>query len=208
MLLWEMLTKPRMREVGNGGVTGQAIPVTMRLPYDTRCCVITKSGRRCRGRIRRGSEYCPLHDPALAERREQRGAVGRAKRRNRLAHLPDGYLRKLTSRAAVGNAMDRLYREVRLGIISADMGGVLFGILTRLMDSGLLDGGARAGIDPAKSRSRADRLRPKMKELLTRAERAAWQKAIAGAPPSVVAQHSGRAAAAERPVTIPLQAAS
>lgn len=206
MLLWEMLTTPVVREVHGSGATGQTVPVMMRLPYDTRCCVITKSGKRCRGRIRKGSEYCPLHDPALVERREQGSAVARAKRRNRLAHLPDGYLRKLTSRTAVGNAMDHLYREIRLGIITPEMGGVLFDILTRLMDSGLLDGGRV--VDPAKSRARADRLRPKMKELLTRAERAAWQKAIASAPPSVVAQHSGRPAPVERPVKVPLQAAS
>lgn len=206
MLLWEMLTKPVVQEANGGGAVGQAAPAMMRLPYDTRCCVITKSGKRCRGRIRKGSDYCPLHDPAVVERREQGGAVARAKRRNRLAHLPDGYLRKLTKRAAVGNAMDRLYREIRLGIITPEMGGVLFGILTRLMDSGLLDGGR--AVDPVKSRARADRLRPKMKELLTRAERAAWQKAIAGAPPSVVAQHTGRPVPVERPVKVPLQAAS
>jgi hypothetical protein len=206
MLLWEMLTRPVVREANGGGAIGQTVPVMMRLPYDTRCCVITKSGKRCRGRICKGSDYCPLHDPAVVERREQGSAVARAKRRNRLVYLPDGYLRKLTKRAAVGNAMDRLYREIRLGIITPEMGGVLFGILTRLMDSGLLDGGRV--VNPANSRSRADRLRPKMKELLTRAERAAWQKAIAGAPPSVVAQHSGRRAPVERPVKVPLQAAS
>jgi len=207
MLLWELLTRVVARNA-NAGVptTSQADSVAMRLPYDTRCCVITKSGKRCRGRIRKGTEYCPLHDPSLVERREQQSAVARARRRNRLAHLPDGYLRKLTSRAAVGNAMDRLYRELRLGIITPEMAGVLFGILTRLMDSGLLDGGRV--VDTAKSRSKADRLRPKMKELLTRVERVSWQKAIAAAPPSVVAQHSGRATPTERPVKVSLQAAS
>ena len=207
MLLWELLTRVVARDA-NAGVptTSQADSVAMRLPYDTRCCVITKSGKRCRGRIRKGTEYCPLHDPSLVERREQQSAVARARRRHRLAHLPDGYLRKLTSRAAVGNAMDRLYRELRLGIITPEMAGVLFGILTRLMDSGLLDGGRV--VDTAKSRSKADRLRPKMKELLTRVERVSWQKAIAAAPPSVVAQHSGRATPTERPVKVSLQAAS
>ncbi|MDO8629645.1 MAG: hypothetical protein Q7R41_04070, partial [Phycisphaerales bacterium] len=145
MLLWEMLTRPVVREANGGEAIGQTVPVMMRLPYDTRCCVITKSGKRCRGRIRKDSDYCPLHDPAVVERREQGSAVARAKRRNRLVHLPDGYLRKLTKRAAVGNAMDRLYREIRLGIITPEMGGVLFGILTRLMDSGLLDGGRVVG---------------------------------------------------------------
>ncbi len=207
MLLWEMLTKPVRRELSGTGTGEQTITTAVRLPYDTRCSVITKSGKRCRGRIRKGTEFCPLHDPTLVERREQRSAVARAKRRNRLSHLPDGYLRKLTNRAAVGNAMDRLYREVRLGIISPEMAKVMFGILTRLMDSGLLDGGRI--VDVAKSRSKADRLRPTMKELLTRTERADWQRAIASAPASVAAHHTGRAAPSPvRPASVALQAAS
>ena len=206
MLLWELLIRAGARDVNAVAPTAPANPVVMRLPYDTRCCIITKSGKRCRGRIRKGTEYCPLHDPSLVERREQQSAVARAKRRNRLTHLPDGYLRKLTSRASVGNAMDRLYRELRLGVITFEMAGVLFGILSRLMDSGLLDGGRL--VDAARSRAKADRLRPKMKELLTRSERASWQKAVAIAPPSVVAQHTGRAIPPERPVKVPLQAAS
>ncbi len=206
MLLWEMLTKVVVRDENAVASPGSVMPVAVRLPYDTRCCVITKSGKRCRGRIRKGTEFCPLHDPSLIERREQQSAVARAKRRNRLSHLPDGYLRKLTSRTAVGNAMDRLYRELRLGIITPEMAGVLFEILTRLMDSGLLDGGRV--VNAGKSRCKADRLRPRMKEFLTRAERASWQKAVAVAPPSVVAQHSGRSPAPERPVKLPLQAAS
>ena len=76
--------------------------------------------------------------------------------------------------------MDRLYREIRLGIITPEMGTVLFGVLTRVLDSGLCD----AANSPAGSpgRAKADKLRPKVADLLTRAEHAAWRKAVANAP--------------------------
>ena len=78
--------------------------------------------------------------------------------------------------------MDRLYREVRLGIITPEMGAVLFNIVTRLLDAGLCDAGP--GQNASSGRSRADRIRPKLSELLTRTERAAWRRAIANAPPA------------------------
>ena len=94
--------------------------------------------------------------------------------------LPDGYLRKLTSRRAVGEAMDRLYREVRLGVLTPEMGAVLFGILTRILDSDLLASGPPKR--PSSRRSKAEKIRPKLRQLLTRADRAAWQAAVANAP--------------------------
>jgi hypothetical protein len=139
----------------------------------------------------------------------------------RLSHLPDGYLRKLTNRAAVGNAMDRLYRELRLGIVTNEMGSVLFGILTRLLDSGLVDSGKLTAA--AGNRSKANRLRPKLNEWLTRPERAAWQRAVANAPASVLQAHDrqyvalqggpkingmNRQETLEKPVKLALQAAS
>jgi hypothetical protein len=96
-------------------------------------------------------------------------------RKRRLAHLPDGYLRKLSNRRAVAEAMDRLYREVRLGRVTLEMGEVLFRILTRLLDSGLVD----VGLFP--QRTKAGRIRPRLAELLTRDERSAWRKATANA---------------------------
>jgi hypothetical protein len=71
--------------------------------------------------------------------------------------------------------MDRLYREVRLGVITPEMGKVLFGVLTRLLDSGLVATG------PCPQRSKAARVRPKLRELLTRAERVEWTQAVANA---------------------------
>ena len=106
-------------------------------------------------------------------------ATATSRNRNRLARLPDGYLRKLTTRRTVGEAMDRLYREIRLGKVTPEMGKVLFGVLTRLLDAGLVDGGKEL---PNTGRSRAEKVRPKLSELLTRAERSAWRRAVANAP--------------------------
>ncbi|MBI3836039.1 MAG: hypothetical protein HY287_17060 [Planctomycetes bacterium] len=184
MLLWEHLS--RILPIGPKRSDDKESPLlrSTRLPFDTRCAVITKSGKRCKGRIHKGGEYCALHDPQVAAKRRLAGANPR--RENPLSKLPDGYLRRLSTRASVGVAMDRLYREVRLGLVTSEMGGVLFGILTRLMDSGLLDKGR-----PPKSanRSRADRIRPKLADLIARAERAAWERAVSRAP--VVMSQSG-----------------
>lgn len=202
MLLWEALTRPRTVQ---GAVTAPLDDTLcpQRLPYDKRCATITKSGKRCRGRIRTGSEHCALHDPAVVEARSMRRVSTKSIARRRLSHLPDGYLRKLSNRAAIGEAMDRLYRELRLGIVSPEMGTVMFSILTRLMDSGLVESGAVAGA--AKRRGRADRLRPKLSDFLTRGERIAWKRAVAAAPMSVVSSHEPKVA---KPVPVRLEPAA
>jgi len=220
MLFWEALTLPLERNGGPPTAQPDAL-YPRRLPFDKRCAVVTKSGKRCKGRIRSGADYCPLHDPKLAAQRRLRPASKGVRVHRRLSHLPDGYLRKLTSRAAVGNAMDRLYRELRLGIVTNEMGSVLFGILTRLLDAGLVDSGKLTAT--AGNRSKANRLRPKINELLTRFERAAWQRAVAGAPASVLQAHDRKHVALqagpkingmnrqeplEKPVKLALQAAS
>jgi len=189
MLLWEALTRLRTVEPADSS-RAEEVLCPQRLPYDRRCATVTKSGRRCRGRIRNGSEHCALHDPAVVHARMLRRSSPKTIARRRLSHLPDGYLRKLSNRAAVGAAMDRLYRELRLGLVSPEMGSVLFSILTRLLDSGMVDSGSVA--IAARRRSRADRLRPKLAELLTRSERMAWKRAVAAAPLSVVAAHEPR----------------
>lgn len=182
MLLWEVLAAPTGD--GNGSANGAtSATVAPRLPFDKRCAGITKSGRRCRGKIRNGSQWCIFHDPELAAKRKRAQEAARRDPRRKLTHLPDGYLRKLTSRRAVGEAMDRLYREVRLGLITPEMGNVMFNILTRLLDSELIRDPARPG---AADRSKAAKLRPRLNEVLTRRERAAWRKAVANAPEHVV----------------------
>ncbi len=188
MLLWEILNRAERSvddhplEAENGIRPLAGLLRTHRLPYEKRCAALTKSGRRCRGRIREGSDWCLFHDPAIAAKRRLQSPSSAKRRLRRLSHLPDGYLRKLSNRRAVGEAMDRLYREVRLGVVSAEMGNVLFAILTRILDSGLVTD-ARTG---AADRSKAGRIRPKLNELLTRAERSAWRRAVAQAPEQVL----------------------
>jgi len=217
MLLWEHLGVPDQRASDHG--TASAIAQqTQRLPFDLRCAAITKSGRRCRGRVLPHKECCVFHDPEAAAKR--RAGAARSRKRTRLARLPDGYLRKITNRRSVGQAMDRLYREIRLGIITPEMGRVLFEVLNRLLDSGLAD----LDTTPrAPGRSRAARIRPKVAELLSRAERRAWNNAIKHAPESlfedaaprtprraaVAAESSAaRSPRSERALTIPGQAVS
>ena len=56
MLLWELLSKPLMQIANQSDDNQRSAPLSRRLPYETRCSTITKSGKRCRGKIRRGSE--------------------------------------------------------------------------------------------------------------------------------------------------------
>lgn len=188
MLLWEVLNTNVARSSTSTGAPGPITPRTGRSPYDKRCSALTRCGKRCRGKIRPGTDFCIFHDPEVAAKRRLALSEKPAGRRRRLSHLPDGYLRKLSNRTAVGDAMNRLYREIRLQIITPEMGRVLFDILNRLLDSGLCDRGlamARTGV----CRSRADKLRPSVSELLTRSERSAWRRAVesASSAPAVAA---------------------
>jgi hypothetical protein len=219
MLLWEHLGTMGRADAANDRAVSVVTRQTQRLPYDTRCAALNKSGKRCRGKVLPNREWCFCHDPESAAKRQARAANGTNWLRRRLSHLPDGYLRKLTDRRSIGLAMDRLYREVRLEIITPEMGRVLFDVLSRLLDSGL--GDQRR---PAKSpmRTKAERLRPKLAELLTRAERVAWRKAVANAPASVLrsaeegnskppmekAIRPGPVENGERALTMPFQVAS
>lgn len=192
MLLWEALKARTEAEPRDAAAAGTVAAAVGRLPFDRRCAAIAKNGKRCRGKIREGREWCVFHDPEVTTRRKPEPAPESVRRHRRLAHLPDGYLRKLTNHRAVGNALDRIYREIRLGIVTPEMGRVLFGILTRLMDAGLLDDAARI---KKVQRTKAGRLRPKVEDLLTRAERNLWRDAIADAPANVLEG---------KPVTSPL----
>jgi hypothetical protein len=171
MLFWESLHNARGREPLQSANEKRFPLRTQRLPYDTRCSALTKSGTRCRGRIRPEGEFCVFHDPGMAAKRRQAMAEKRVQSRRKLSHLPDGFLRKLTNRAAIGNAMDRLYREVRLGSVSIEMGTVLLGVLNRLLDSDLIPA------TPRPERSKAARVQPKLEKLLNRDEFAALKRA-------------------------------
>lgn len=189
MLLWEaVLSTFGVSKTGEKIEDVNGVP-RPRLPYDCRCSALKKDGKRCKGKKRPGLEFCLFHDPAVIERRRVSLANGGPRRRNRLMYLPDGYLRKLTNIRAIGQAMDRLYRELRLGIITPEMGSVLFGILTRLLDSGFDAQGNR--LAPASLRTRAGKMRPKLSDLLTRSEKIAWKRAVGGAPKVILHTHNG-----------------
>ena len=189
MLLWEAVLSTF--GVGKNGENGadQSVVPRPRLPYDCRCSAFTKDGKRCKGKMRPGIEFCLFHDPVMMERRRTRKVHLAPQRRNRLMYLPDGYLRKLTSVRAIGQAMDRLYRELRLGIVTPEMGTVLFGILARLLDFGFDAEGNR--LPPATLRTKAGKMRPKLCDLLTRSEKIAWRRAVAGAPKVVLHTDNG-----------------
>ena len=205
MLMWERLTSSVPLDDNSSVRCAQVTTVTHRLPYDKRCAATTKAGRRCKGRIRQGTEFCHFHDPSVSSETRRLDAAKGGKRHHRLSHLPDGYLRKLTSRRGVGQAMDRLYRELRLGIVTPEMATVLFSILTRFLDSGLCDGGETS--PRTRNRCKADRLRPKLSDLLTRTERQAWRKAVRNAPAAFLRnEHSSPKTAAQEPNRSPAKA--
>ncbi len=191
MLLWEALQSKAPRTT-TPQPTGTPVKASTRLPYDRQCAAMKKSGQRCRGKTLRGSEYCMFHDPATAAKRRQSMNSPKAIQRRRLSQIPGGYLRKLSNRTAVGHAMDRLYREVRTGLVTPEMGQVLFSILTRLADRELANGSKPNG------RARAEVLRPKIKEALTRAERAAWRRAVANAPADLLERQKALPTRVER----------
>lgn len=190
MLLWEALRSLNKAKAKPAATPDNGPLRCARLPYDKRCAATTKAGHRCKCRIRQGLETCLFHDPTwraeMRRRMSERGIV----RRRRLSQLPDGYLRKLTTRSSVADAFDRLYREIRLGIVTPAMGQVLFTVLSRILDSGLLD--EAKGLKRPVRVTRAERGRINVRELLTRAERSAWRKAVADAPESLLlAQQPG-----------------
>lgn len=176
MTLWEMLSDVSIGDAATNSIQAGVVAATIRLPYDKRCAAITKIGRRCRGKIRPGREVCVFHDPELIEKRRLAAARNGRPKHRKLSNLPDGYLRKLSNPTAVGQAMDRLYREVRLQLITPEMARVLFNILTRLLDSGIVEKDGKPRV--ATGRRRADRLRPKLTHLLSRTERKAWRLAV------------------------------
>lgn len=121
MLLWESLHIP-----GRDGKRP-------RIPGDKRCVALTKSGRRCRGRAQGEGGVCVFHDPALeVQAKLQAARVRRPTNKKTRYHL-DGVPSRLTTQRGVTQALDRLYNDTRLGLISPEAGKVLFDILERLL---------------------------------------------------------------------------
>lgn len=179
MLLWEALGADLRRMKQEAASDVDVAGPGSRLHLDKRCTAITKAGRRCRGRARAGLHFCPFHDPAVsAEQRRENAAKG-GRSRDRLAQLLEGYPRRLSSTAAIGKALDCLYREIRAGLVSSEMGRVLLSILIHIMDTQIK--GSSPDPKERKRRSKVDRMRPKLEELLAQAEQAASRVAVANA---------------------------
>lgn len=134
-LFWEMLRRPgRQADDARAGSTSLA-EVPKRLPGDRRCAARTRSGRRCRGRIRPGSEFCVFHDPSITAETRRANAIKAAQTRRAKASLPKGYPRRLTTPEAARAALERLYAEIRTGVVTPEQAKVLLEVLQRLLDS-------------------------------------------------------------------------
>ena len=186
MLLWEQMRELKRvarpeKKFDDATQVPVLAPKPRRSKFDKRCAAKTRSGRQCRGRIVEGSDYCSFHDPDMTKDQRRRNAAKGGRSNRNLSHIMDGYLRPLNDEEAVGQAMDRLYREVRLGKVTPDMGRVLLVILVRLLREGLAK-----PTNPKRDfkKTKAYRFGRKLDALLTEKEKTAWQRAVNKAPAS------------------------
>jgi hypothetical protein len=188
MLLWEQMRElKRIAQQHPEAKFDDATQVPVLAPkprrsqFDKRCAAKTKYGRQCRARIVEGSDYCSFHDPNMTKDQRRRNAAKGGRSNRNLSHIVDGYLRPLNDEEAVGQAMDRLYREVRLGKVTPDMGRVLLVILVRLLREGLAK-----PTNPQRDfkKTKAYKFGHKLDALLTEKEKKAWQRAVNKAPAS------------------------
>ena len=147
MLLWEAVggKKPQRQQSKNAP---KPIITTRRLRSvqpDDRCSATTRIGRRCRCRRAQDSVYCNFHDPEISARIREKARQKREERKAQLANLPDGYMKSLNSADGVASALDNLYREVRLGVVSPRTAQVMLAIIDRLLvyEKLLADNGKR-----------------------------------------------------------------
>ncbi|GJM25656.1 MAG: hypothetical protein DHS20C16_20710 [Phycisphaerae bacterium] len=133
MLLWEAVsgndvTKPPAQS------KVKAISTRPRsLRVSDRCGAQTRVGRRCRCRKANGSDFCNFHDPEISARIRAASAAKRDARKQQLAALPEGYLKTLANTDGIVNALETVYREVRLGVISTRTASVLLAIVDRMI---------------------------------------------------------------------------
>ena len=197
MLLWEQMrelkraAKQQPEERFDDATKVPVLaPKPRRSQFDKRCSAKTKYGRQCRARIVEGSDFCSFHDPNMTTELRRRNAAKGGRSNRNLSHILDGYLRPLYNEEAVGQAMDRLYREVRLGKVTPDMGRVLLVILVRLLREGFAK-----PKDPKRDfkKTKAYRFGHKLDALLTEKEKTAWQRAVKKAPASFLPAGSQKA---------------
>jgi hypothetical protein len=148
-LLWEALRLPVAQAGNSGTVSGDRTAVVKRLPFDSRCAARTKDGRRCRCKVRWDADYCPFHDPSItAEVRRAKARKAAQSRRARPA-LPKGYPRRLNTPEAARVAMERLYLETRVGLVTPRQARALLKIIDHLLNS-LPDGGSAGATVPGR----------------------------------------------------------
>lgn len=186
MLLWEQMRELKRiskqypeKKFNDATKVPVLAPKPPRSKFDKRCAAKTKYGRQCRARIVEGSDFCSFHDPDMTSEQRRRNAAKGGRSNRNLSHILDGYLRPLNNEEAVGQAMDRLYREVRLGKVTPDMGRVLLVILVRLLREGFAK-----PKDPQRDfkKTKAYRYGRKLDAFLTEKEKNAWQRAVKNAP--------------------------
>ncbi len=133
-LLWEAARESSMKKDGKPTVVQ---PISSRLrgmQSPDRCTATTRIGRRCRCRKAQGSEFCCFHDPVISAQIREKAQAKREAKKRELSSLPEGYLKTLTSMDGISSALDRLYREVRLGIVSPRTAGIMLAIVDRLLE--------------------------------------------------------------------------
>lgn len=133
MLLWEAVGKKKVPKAA-GGTVVQPISTRLRgMQASDRCEAMTRAGRRCRCRKAAESQFCNFHDPEISARIRERARIKRAERQAALAGLPTEYMKSLSTVDGITSALDGLFREVRLGVVSPRTAGIMLSIIDRLM---------------------------------------------------------------------------
>ena len=133
MLLWEAVGG---KKVPKKGVHTVAQPISTRLrsmQSTDRCEAMTRSGRRCRCRKAADSQFCNFHDPEISARIREAARQKREERKQQMAALPTEYTKSLASVDGITQALDCLFREVRLGVVSPRTAGMMLSIIDRVL---------------------------------------------------------------------------
>lgn len=133
MLLWEAVGGKNPRS-GSNQPTVQVISTRVRsMQASDRCTAHTKVGRQCRCRRVKTSNFCAFHDPEISARIRAKARAKREARKRQLAALPKEYIKTLASPEGIGTALEHLFREVRLGVVSPRTAQVMLAIVDRLL---------------------------------------------------------------------------
>ncbi len=133
MLLWEAVGG---KKVPKKGVNAVAQPISTRLrsmQSSDRCEAMTRSGRRCRCRKAAESQFCNFHDPEISARIREKARQKREERKAQMAAVPTEYMKSLSSVDGITQALDCLFREVRLGVVSPRTAGMMLSIIDRVL---------------------------------------------------------------------------